>query len=92
MNRITLAVLTALAGTMGVTANPFDKKGLGIITATELGPRLTGTNGKQYFQAGEYRIAVKSEVPEKAEYSVFALVAKVDFKSMKAGQAFLIAE
>ena len=74
-----------------ISESPFTISTLGTIAPTEL-ESFVSKKGNSYLKAGNYLIACKPEVLTKAEDTIKVLTANKDYKQMKAGEAFAVAE
>ena len=90
MNSLELQAKLAAAG-IQKSEQPFTIETLGTIAVAEL-TSFTSKSGNTYLKAGDYLIGCKPEILQKAEVTIKVIVAIKDFKKMKAGDKFAVAE
>lgn len=91
MNKAQLIVKLKSAG-VKESESPFTITDLGTIAVSEL-ETFTSSKGNHYLKADNYLIAVKDDkILLKDNVNIKVIMANKDYKSMKAGDTFAVAE
>jgi len=93
MANLTKQQLIAKLKANGIKASesPFTITSLGIIAIADL-ETFVSKKGNSYLKADDYLIATKPEHLSKSEVEIKVITANKDYKNMKAGDTFAVAE